>query len=119
MSSGCALSSVHHTAVQTSTCIVAGRVFEFVHGMEGAAPVVTPANIGEVVQTLLASLQDEPHIAEKVCYAFSQLAAGCKLQEGPSLLSPYFKEIIGALLATVRLMSSSPASHYTWDCLIL
>ena len=80
----------------------AGRVFEFVHGTDNAQPLVTQRNVSEIVQALLASLQDEPHIAEKVCYALSQLAAGSKQEDGLSLLSPYFKEIIQALLTTVR-----------------
>ena len=72
------------------------------HGTDNAQPLVTQRNVAEIVQALLASLQDEPHIAEKVCYALSQLAAGSKQEDGLSLLSPYFKEIIQALLTTVR-----------------
>jgi len=37
-----------------------------------------------------------------VCYAFSQLAAGFKDSDTASPLSPYFKEIVQALLETVR-----------------
>ena len=91
----------------------AGRVFEFVHGTDNAQPLVTQRNVSEIVQALLASLQDEPHIAEKVCYALSQLAAGSKQEDGLSLLSPYFKEIIQALLTTVR---PSPCSRVEVGC---
>lgn len=80
-------------------------MFEFVHGIEGAQPIVTAQNVGSIVEALLASLQDEPHIAEKVCYAVSQLASGSRQADGLSILSPYFKDIIGALLATVRSLS--------------
>lgn len=86
----------------------AGRVFEFVHGIEGAPPIVTQRNVAEIVQTLLNSLQDEPHIAEKVCYAFSQLASGSRQEDGLSILSPYFKDIISALLSTVRPCQQTP-----------
>lgn len=81
--------------------LCAGRVFEFVHG-DSNKPIVTQRNVSEIVTALIASLEkDEPHIAEKVCYAFSQLAAGCRQDDGLSLLSPTFKDIISALLATV------------------
>ena len=81
----------------------AGRVFEFVIGGEAdGEEVVSSRNISKIVPTLKESLQDEPHIAEKVCYAFSELASALKTDEGPSLLSPYFQDIVGALLQTVR-----------------
>ena len=38
----------------------------------------------------------------QVCYALSQLAAGFKESESTSLLSPYFKDIVRALLDAVR-----------------
>ena len=50
---------------------------------------------------LLGSIRDMPHIAEKVCYAMAQLAAGFKDDDSTSLFSPYFKEIVGALLDAV------------------
>ena len=84
----------------------AGRIFQFVHGQESsaAAPLLTPANLPLVVEALLKAIRDAPHIAEKVCYAVSQLAAGFPgdEQRGTSPLSPYFKDIVSALLETVR-----------------
>lgn len=41
----------------------------------------------------------------QVCYALSQLAAGFKDSDTASPLSPYFKDIIQALLETVGLAS--------------
>ena len=38
----------------------------------------------------------------QVCYALSQLAAGFKDSDAASPLSPYFKDIIQALLETVQ-----------------
>ena len=100
--------------------------------------MITPANLPAIVETLLTSIKDEHHIAEKVgctepfsstngmlaghhapgvvcvrshdrshrmaqvCYALSQLAAGFKDSEAASPLSPYFKDIIQALLETVQ-----------------
>ena len=80
------------------------------HGVDSEQPIVTQRNVSEIVGALITSLEkDEPHIAEKVCYAFSQLAAGCRQDDGLSLLSPTFKDIISALLATVR--THSPLLH--------
>ena len=45
----------------------AGRIFEFVHGPEAMPPVVTAQNLQKIKETLINSLRDEPHIAEKVC----------------------------------------------------
>ena len=58
-------------------------------------------------QVLLESIHDEPHIAEKVCYAISQLAAGLREAGAAELLSQFFKEIVGALLEAVRLLVSN------------
>ncbi len=45
----------------------AGRIFEFVHGEDsGAAPLLGPGNLPQVVEALLLAIRDAPHIAEKV-----------------------------------------------------
>jgi hypothetical protein len=41
------------------------------------------------------------HTHMQVCYAISQLAAGFEEQGGTSPMSPYFKDIVQALLETV------------------
>ena len=76
---------------------VAGRIFEFVH----TRTVVNQETLPQIVGVLLASIRDLPHIAEKVCYAMAQLAAGFKDDDSTSLFSPYFKDIVGALLDAV------------------
>lgn len=76
----------------------AGRIFEFVH----TRAVVNQETLPQIVGVLLGSIRDMPHIAEKVCYAMAQLAAGFKDDNSTSLFSPYFKEIVGALLDAVR-----------------
>ena len=43
----------------------------------------------------------KPH-ARQVCFALCQLAAGFKVNAPTSLLSPYFKDIVQALLETVQ-----------------
>lgn len=75
----------------------AGRIFEFVHSRE----VVNETTLPKIVSTLLGAIRDSPHIAEKVCYALAQLAAGFKDDDTTSVFSPYFKDIVGALLDAV------------------
>lgn len=83
-------------------CVCLGRILEHVHGEEdvGMAPLINPQNLPRVVSTLLESTRDEPHIAEQICYALSQLAAGFK-DFDTSLFSPYFADIVQALLQQV------------------
>ena len=63
--------------------------------------VVNQETLPQIVGVLLGSIRDMPHIAEKVCYAMAQLAAGFKDDDSTSLFSPYFKDIVGALLDAV------------------
>ena len=49
----------------------AGRIFEFVHGEDSAAPLLGPSNLPQVVEALLLAIRDAPHIAEKVRFAAS------------------------------------------------
>lgn len=57
------------------------------------------------VQVLLESIKDEPHIAEKVCYALSQLFVGFAEVAGANPMSAYFKDVVQALLETVSVFS--------------
>lgn len=43
-----------------------GRIFEFAHGVDAAAPLLGPQNLPQVVEALLHAIRDAPHIAEKV-----------------------------------------------------
>jgi importin subunit beta-1 len=62
-----------------------------------------------VVSALLQAIRDEPHVAEKVCYAVGQLAQGFRGAD-PSPLSPYFKDLVSALLeAAARPLASAEA----------
>ncbi|KAK9837148.1 hypothetical protein WJX81_006220 [Elliptochloris bilobata] len=87
-----------NTAVRHTTAWTIGRIFEFVHG----PAVVNTQALPAVVGALLAAIRDEPHIAEKVCFALCQLAAGFKVSAPTSLLSPYFKDIVQALLEAAQ-----------------
>lgn len=55
-----------YTLDLTESWPAAGRIFEFVHGSGANPPVITPANLPPIVETLLAAIKDEHHIAEKV-----------------------------------------------------
>lgn len=89
-----------HPQVRNTTAWTLGRIFEFVAGEElEPPPLLGPQNLPQVVASLLEAIRDEPHIAEKVCYALSQLA-GVFRGVDPSPLSPYFKDVVGALLDT-------------------
>ena len=110
-----------HDGVSALLCVCLGRILEHVHGEEdvGMAPLINPQNLPRVVSTLLESTRDEPHIAEQICYALSQLAAGFK-DNDTSLFSPYFADIVQALLqqvsATVLLSCQLLKRMFTADC---
>lgn len=96
-----------HPQVKNTTAWTIGRVLEFVHaGAEAGEPLVGPNDLPGLVLALLGAAADAPHVAEKACYALSQLAAGFAGEEDPatgaSPLSPYFQPIVEALLKTVR-----------------
>lgn len=95
--------------VRNTTAWTIGRIFEFVHGNDPQPPIITAANLPQIVQVLHDSIKDEPHISEKVCYAISQLFVG--FQDNTSSTSPvsmYFKDVVQALLET----ASRPAEGH-------
>lgn len=60
-----------------------------------------------------------------MCYAISQLAAGFEQQRGTSAMSPYFKDVVQALLETVRwgaatrhCKSAVPPGRGQWGALV-
>lgn len=96
----------------------AGRIFEFVHAPDAETPVITSANLPRVNRVLLESLSDQVHIAEKACYAISQLAV-CYKNRDTSPMSTYCQETIQALLNTVSSPPMSPEQRVesSWDSL--
>ena len=86
--------------VRDTTAWTIGRVFEFV----GAAspPVVTPANLNEILTALVAALQDKPFVAGKACWALQRLAVSCCGEDDAhpmrAALAPYFQGTVQALL---------------------
>ena len=86
--------------VRNTTAWTLGRIFECVAREQISPPLLDAQSVAPVIGALLEAIRDEAHIAEKVCYAISQLAAVFKDSEGASPLSPYFESIVGALLET-------------------
>lgn len=96
--------------VKNTTAWTIGRTLEFVHGSDPGNPLVGPGNLPQIVQALLEAIQDAAHVAEKVCYALSQLADGfADPGSQTTALSPYFQTIIQALLQTAARPAESAA----------
>jgi importin subunit beta-1 len=87
--------------VRETTAWALSRTFEFLHSPAKCVSVVTDANLSHVVEILLASIKDSPNVAEKVCGALYFLAQGYNNAGSmSSVLSPYFGQLVSALLAT-------------------
>ncbi|KAL5551556.1 hypothetical protein UlMin_001732 [Ulmus minor] len=86
--------SIH---VKDTTAWTLGRMFEFVHRS------TLETNIHQIITVLLQSMKDVPTVAEKACGALYFLAQGYEDSEPSSPLTPFFQDIIQALLnATQR-----------------
>lgn len=87
--------------VKDTTAWTLGRIFEFLHGPSVDNPVITQVNLPLILTVLLESITDVPNVAEKVCGAIYFLAQGYEETGVPSSpLSPFFQNIVQALLAT-------------------
>ncbi|KAM0840429.1 hypothetical protein ACQ4PT_059666 [Festuca glaucescens] len=87
--------------VRETTAWALSRTFEFLHSPDKCVSVVIDANLPRVVEILLASIKDSPNVAEKVCGALFFLAQGYNNAGSmSSVLSPYFGQLVSALLAT-------------------
>lgn len=87
-------------SVKNTTAWTIGRIFEYVHSEDLNPPLIDGQVLPQIIQVLLEAIKDAPHIAEKVCYAISQLAAGFDATSSTSPMSPYFKDIVQSLLET-------------------
>ncbi|GFP93669.1 importin subunit beta-1 [Phtheirospermum japonicum] len=84
--------------VKDTTAWTLGRIFEFLHGSTVETPIITPANCQQIVIVLIQSMGDAPNVAEKACGALYFLAQGYEDVGPTSPLTPYFQEIVRALL---------------------
>ena len=87
------------THVKDTTAWTIGRVFEFVHSSD--YPMVNAATFPQVLQAMMESLKDVPHVAGKVCWSIQNLVSAISEEEaGRRALVPYFQGIIQQLLLT-------------------
>eukprot|EP00899_Mesostigma_viride_P011808 jgi/Mesvir1/20628/Mv14854-RA.1 len=85
--------------VKDTTAWTIGRILEFLHGPQ--FQLITAANFQLILQVLLEGLKDTPSVAEKVCWAISNLATGFEeLADQPTspLSGVIFETIVQALL---------------------
>uniref|UniRef100_A0A2P2J5M7 Uncharacterized protein MANES_08G095300 n=1 Tax=Rhizophora mucronata TaxID=61149 RepID=A0A2P2J5M7_RHIMU len=91
--------SDENSHVKDTTAWTLSRVFELLHGLADGYSVISDKNIHKVMAVLLQSLNDAPHVAEKVCGAIYYLAQGYD-DDGIStpLFTPFLTTIISQLL---------------------
>ncbi|MCD9642182.1 Importin subunit beta-1 [Datura stramonium] len=94
--------------IRDTTAWTLSRIFELLHTPASGFSVISPANLQQIVEVLLESIKDVPHVAEKVCGAIYFLSQGYE-DAGPSssLLTPFITQIIGSLIATADRTDSS------------
>ena len=84
------------THVKDTTAWTIGRVFEFVHTDEH--PMVDAQTFPQVLQAMMESLKDVPHVAGKVCWSVQNLVSAISQSDaGRRALVPYFQSIIQTL----------------------
>ncbi|XP_059449667.1 importin subunit beta-1 [Corylus avellana] len=97
-----ALTRDPNTHVKDTTAWTLGRIFEFLHGSTTDAPIITQANCQQIITVLLQSMKDVPNVAEKACGALYFLAQGYEEGAPSSPLTPFFQEIVQALLTATH-----------------
>ncbi|KAK1399423.1 Importin N-terminal domain-containing protein [Heracleum sosnowskyi] len=93
-----ALTKDPNNHVKDTTAWTLGRIFEFLHGSTVETPIINNTNCQQIITVLLQSLNDVPNVAEKACGALYFLAQGFEDVGSSSPLTPYFQEIVQALL---------------------
>ncbi|GMH29621.1 hypothetical protein Nepgr_031464 [Nepenthes gracilis] len=97
-----ALTNDPNSHVKDTTAWTLGRIFEFLHGSAMETTIITQANCQQIVTVLLQSMKDAPNVAEKACGALYFLAQGYEDVDSSWPLTPYFQEIVQALLTITR-----------------
>ncbi|XP_065865208.1 importin subunit beta-1 [Euphorbia lathyris] len=97
-----ALTKDPNNHVKDTTAWTLGRIFEFLHGSTIDTPIITQANCQQIITVLLQSMKDAPNVAEKACGALYFLAQGYEDAGPASPLTPYFQEIVQALLTATH-----------------
>ncbi|PKA64707.1 Transportin-1 [Apostasia shenzhenica] len=97
-----ALMTDPNNQVKDTTAWTLGRIFEFMHGSAVETQVITHENCQQILTVLLHSMKDVPNVAEKACGALYYLAQGYEDVGSASPLSPFFQDIIQALLTVTH-----------------
>ncbi|KAL2921790.1 Importin subunit beta-1 [Bienertia sinuspersici] len=97
-----ALTKDPNSHVKDTTAWTLGRIFEFLHGSAVETPIITHANCQQIITVLLQAMKDTPNVAEKACGALYFLAQGYEDVGSSSPLTPYFQEIVQALLTATH-----------------
>ncbi|KAJ4842329.1 Importin subunit beta-1 [Turnera subulata] len=97
-----ALTKDPNNHVKDTTAWTLGRIFEFLHGSTIDTPIITQANCQQIITVLLQSMKDVANVAEKACGALYFLAQGYEDVGPSSPLTPYFQEIVQALLTVTH-----------------
>ena len=85
------------THVKDTTAWTIGRVFEFVHN--GQHPMVNAQSFSQILQAMMESLKDVPHVAGKVCWSIQNfIAAASEVVDCRQAVAQYFQNIIQSLL---------------------
>ncbi|KAL9225418.1 hypothetical protein vseg_001347 [Gypsophila vaccaria] len=93
-----ALTKDPNSHVKDTTAWTLGRIFEFLHVAAVETPIITSSNCQQIVTVLLQAMSDAPNVAEKACGALYFLAQGFEDVGTSSPLTPYFQEIVQALI---------------------
>lgn len=88
--------------VKDTTAWTLGRIFEFLHGSSSDTQVITHENCQQILTVLLHSMKDVPNVAEKACGALYFLAQGYEDVGSSSPISPFFQDIMHALVNVTR-----------------
>ena len=89
--------------VKDTTAWTLSRIFEFLHCPASGFSVISPEKLERIVTVLLESINDAPHVAEKVCGAIYYLAQGYEDSgTSSSLLTQHIPRIISELLKTAE-----------------
>lgn len=95
--------------VKDTTAWTIGRIFEFLaRELRGGQGGINNDELPPIIKVLVEGLAEEPHIAYRVCCAIGQLATVFRnsTDDATSPLSPFFKDIVAALLHTASRYSS-------------
>jgi len=100
--------------VRGTTAWTLGRMFEFLHSSIVGTTIINEENGQQIITILLQSMKDVANVAEKACGALYFLAQGYEDVGLTSPITPFFKDIVQALL-TVTLREDATESRLSFS----